>query len=224
METQKKTAIILGATGLTGGILLQLLLEDDRYEKIKLFSRSSVGSSHEKIEEHLGDLMKLEQFKSDFTGDEVFCCIGTTKSKTPNKEVYRNIDYGIPVAAAKLSAKHAISSFLVISSMGANAKSSVFYNRVKGEMEAAVQKEHLGKTYMFRPSLIGGKREEKRAGEWLFKQLMKVVNLVLAGPLQKFRSIQPETIATAMVKVANDGFESHIIESDTIKKIAASSD
>ncbi|MDO6515971.1 NAD(P)H-binding protein [Zobellia uliginosa] len=224
METQRKTAIILGATGLTGGILLRLLLEDDRYAKIKLFSRSSTGLSHQKIEEHLGDLMQLEQFEADFTGDEVFCCIGTTKSKTPNKEAYREIDYGIPVAAAKLSAKNGISSFLVMSSMGANAKSNVFYSRLKGEMEEAVLGENIKNTYLFRSSLIGGKREEKRIGELLFKQLMKVVNLVLAGPLEKYRSIRPETIAKAMIRVANGAYMTPIIESDKIKKIAEESD
>ncbi len=224
MEKQTKTAIILGATGLTGGILLQLLLEDDRYGKIKLFSRSSVGVSHAKIEEYLGDLMQLEKFETNFTGDEVFCCIGTTKSKTPNKKVYKDIDYGIPVTAAKLCHTNGIPTFLVVSAMGANAKSSVFYNRVKGEMEGAVLNEKIKNTYIFRPSLIGGKREEKRIGELLFKQLMKVVNLVLAGPLEKYHSIKPETIAKAMVIVANSGYETNRIESDKIKKIATESD
>lgn len=224
METQTKTAIILGATGLTGGILLQLLLADDRYGKIKLFSRSSVGIPHKKIEEHLGDLLHLEQFKEDFKGDELFCCIGTTKSKTPNKEVYKNIDYGIPVTAAKLCAQNGISTFLVVSAMGASAKSSVFYNQVKGEMEDAVLNEKIKNTYIFRPSLIGGKREEKRTGELLFKQLMKVLNLVLVGPLAKYRSIEPDAIAKAMVKVANTGCEMNKIESDQINKIAALSD
>lgn len=221
METQRKTAIVLGATGLTGGILLRLLLQDDRYEKIKLFSRSSTGLVDKKIEEHLGNLMQLEEFEADFTGDEVFCCIGTTKSKTPQKEMYRKIDYGIPVAAAKLCAQNGISGFLVISSMGANAKSRVFYNRLKGEMEEAVLREDLKNTYIFRPSLIGGKREEKRLGEWVFKQLMKGVNLVLAGPLRKYRSIDPETIAKAMIMVANTGYTRPIIESDKIHKIAS---
>ncbi|MUH35771.1 nucleoside-diphosphate sugar epimerase [Zobellia amurskyensis] len=224
MEKQTKTAIILGSTGLTGGILLQLLLEDDRYGKIKLFSRSSVGVSHAKIEEYLGDLMQLEKFETNFTGDEVFCCIGTTKSKTPNKKVYKDIDYGIPVTAAKLCHTNGIPTFLVVSAMGANAKSSVFYNRVKGEMEGAVLNEKIKNTHIFRPSLIGGKREEKRIGELLFKQLMKVVNLVLAGPLEKYRSIKPETIAKAMVIVANSGYETNRIESDKIKKIATESD
>ncbi|MBM1104974.1 NAD(P)H-binding protein [Aurantibacter crassamenti] len=224
METQTKTAIILGATGLTGGILLQLLLNDNRYNRIKLFSRSTIGFAHEKMEEHLGDLMNLDQFKDHFQGEEVFCCIGTTKSKTPNKEQYRTIDYGIPVSAAKLCNQNNISTFVVVSAMGANAKSSVFYNRVKGEMEDAVLDAKITETYFLQPSLIGGKRNEKRVGEWLFKQFMKVVNLVLAGPLEKYRSIKPETIAKAMVWLANNEYKTNRIESDIIKKIAAKSD
>ncbi|MRI01339.1 NAD(P)H-binding protein [Kriegella sp. EG-1] len=224
METQTKTAIILGATGLTGGILLQLLLGDNRYSRIKLFSRSTIGFSHAKIEGHLGDLMHLEQFKAHFYADDVFCCIGTTKSKTPNKEVYRNIDYGIPVAAAKLCALNNIKTFIVVSAMGANPNSSVFYNRVKGEMEDAVLDAEIRETYFLQPSLISGVRKEKRMGEWIFKQLMKAVNFVLAGPLEKYRSIKPETIAKAMVWVANNDFKTNRIESDLIKKIAAKSD
>src|SRR5690606_40249075 len=98
-----KTAIILGATGLTGGCLLQLLFDDDRYERIKLFSRSEVGFTHPKIQEHLVDFLELQTDMPDFTGDEVYCCIGTTKAKTKNKELYRKIDLGIPVTAAKLA-------------------------------------------------------------------------------------------------------------------------
>lgn len=220
MEAVKKTAIVLGATGLTGGKLLELLLEDPRYGTIKLFSRSSIHPSHEKIKEYTGDLMQLENFRSNFTGDEVFCCIGTTKSRTPNKEVYRNIDYGIPVNAAKLCKANEIHTFIVISALGASPDSSVFYNRTKGEMEAAVIEVGLPKTHIMQPSLISGKRKERRAGEWIFKKLMRIVNIVLVGPLEKYRSIRPETIAKAMVWLANHGEERTRIPSDQIKKLA----
>ena len=129
MEAQKKKAIILGATGLTGSELLNLLLNDDRYEEVVLLSRSTVGFEHPKVKEFLGDLMNLKNFEEHFKADEVFCCIGTTKSKTPNKEVYRQIDYGIPVAAAELCKKNQIPTFLVVSAMGANDKSKIFYKK-----------------------------------------------------------------------------------------------
>lgn len=220
MEQRKKTAIILGATGLTGSTLLHLLLQDDRYEKIKLFSRNSVNLSSDKIEEYLGDLFMLESFVSEFTADEVFCCIGTTQSKTPDKDTYRKIDYGIPVAAGKLCKVNNIDTLVVISAMGANPKSKIFYNRLKGEMEEAIFKLGIPHTYILQPSLISGQRGEWRFAEWLAKQLFKVFNLFLVGPLKKYRSIHPNEIAHCMIRLANDIENSGRIASDEIKRIA----
>jgi len=216
-----KTAILLGATGLTGGILLQMLLNDPRYEKIILFSRSSVKIKNRKIEEHLVDLFQLEEYKEQFKADQVFCCIGTTKSKTPNEETYRKIDYGIPVTAAKLSKENGISTFAVISSLGANPDSRMFYNKIKGEMQRDVLARKIKNTYIFQPSLISGDRDEKRFFENFAKQAMKLLNYALIGPLKKYRSIHPEIIASAMLIVANEAYEKGIIESDEIKRIAA---
>lgn len=215
-----KTAIILGATGLTGGKLLELLLNDPNYAKIKLFSRSSVGISDPKIKEYLGDMFNLGDFKDLFTGDEVFCCIGTTKSKTPNKEFYRKIDFGIPKSAALLAKENGIKTFIVISALGANAKSAIFYNRIKGQMEEAALQAQIPKTHILQPSLIGGKRQERRIGEWIFKQLMKVANLVMAGPLKKYKTIHPSSIAKAMVWMANNEYERVRIPSDVIQDLA----
>ena len=220
MNTQQKTAILLGATGLTGNLLLQLLLEDNRYKKIKLFSRSTSGVVHPKVEEYLGDLIHLETFKNDFKADEVFCCIGTTKSKTPDKELYKKIDFGIPTKAAQLCKENGIETLIIISALGANSKSNIFYNRTKGEMEDAVLQLQIPKTHILQPSLIGGKREEKRIGEWIFKQLMKVANLVMAGPLKKYKSIHPKDIAKAMVWLANNDFNAVRIPSDEIKSLS----
>jgi len=216
-----KTAILLGATGLTGGILLQMLLNDPRYEKIILFSRSSVKIKNSKIEEHLVDLFQLEEYKEQFKADQVFCCIGTTKSKTPNEETYRKIDYGIPVTAAKLCKENGISTFAVISSLGANPDSGMFYNKIKGEMQRDVLAKKIKNTYIFQPSLIAGDRGEKRFFENFAKQAMKLLNYALIGPLKKYRSIHPEIIASAMLIVANKAYEKGIIESDEIKRIAA---
>lgn len=219
-----KTAIILGATGLTGGKLLELLLEDPDYSQIKLFSRSSVGISHPKIKEFLGDMLQLDDFSEEFTGDIVFCCIGTTKSKTPDREAYKNIDFGIPKSAASLAKRHGIQTFIVISALGANPKSRIFYNRIKGQMEAAVSEESISQTYILQPSLIGGKRKEKRTGEWIFKQLMKLMQIVLVGPLDKFRPISPEHIGKCMMWLAENEYHDVRIPSDEIKRIAQKSE
>ncbi|MFD0977342.1 NAD(P)H-binding protein [Salinimicrobium gaetbulicola] len=215
-----KTAIILGATGLTGGLVLEKLLKDRRYDSVKLFSRSTAGINHPKIEEHLIDLFELEKYAESFTADEVYCNIGTTKSKTPNEDVYRKIDYGIPVAAAKLAKKNNIEKFLVISALGADADSKMFYNKTKGEMERDVLKAEVPETYIFQPSLIAGDRKEKRIFEAFGKHVMKVLNYLMVGPLKKYQSIHPETIAKAMIIVANEGYQKKKIESDEIKQIA----
>jgi uncharacterized protein YbjT (DUF2867 family) len=215
---KKKTAILLGATGLTGGILLKLLLEDSLFEKVKVFGRSSTKVSHPKLEEHLGDMFQMQHFSEVFTGDVVFCCIGTTKAKTPNKETYKKIDYGIPVAAAKLAKQNEISVFEVISALGANATSSTFYNKVKGEMERDVIAAGIEKTFIFQPSLIGGDRSEKRLGEQTAQVIMGALSFLVP---KKYKIITPETIAKAMLSVAINGYDKVIIESDKIKQIVA---
>lgn len=215
-----KTAIILGATGLTGGLVLEKLLKDERYGTVKLFSRSSAGVDHPKIEEHLVDLFELEKYSELFTADEVYCNIGTTKSKTPDEETYRKIDHGIPVSAASLAKENRIEKFLVVSALGADADSSIFYNRIKGEMERDVLNAGVSETYIFEPSLIAGDRKEKRTFEAIGKYVMKLLNVLMIGPLKKYRSIHPETIASAMIRVANNGYEKQRIPSDEIKQIA----
>ena len=219
MDKKTKTAIVLGATGLTGSILTQLLLEDKNYKKIKLFSRSTVGFEHEKLEEHLVDVINLDTSQKCFTGDDVFCCIGTTADKTPNKELYKRIDYGIPVNAAKLCKVNKIDTFIVISALGANSTSSIFYNRTKGEMEDAILKINIVKTHILQPSLIGGSREEKRVGEWWGKQFFKLLNPFLYGSFKKYRSIDPSVIAKCMLLLANHSYKQNRISSDEIYKI-----
>lgn len=216
----KKTAIILGASGLTGGLLLDQLINDERYESIKLFSRSKLEGLPNKVTQHIGDLLELEQFKSDFTGDQVFCCIGTTKAKTPNKDLYKKIDYGIPVSAAKLAKTNGIETFLVISALGANSKSSVFYNKIKGEMERDVLKQDIKKTFIFQPSLIGGDRKESRTLETIGKVVFKVIQPLFFGKLKKYKITDPENMAQAMINLANSkNYSEVIINSNDIKRI-----
>ncbi|CAN0602773.1 unnamed protein product, partial [Ectocarpus sp. 12 AP-2014] len=204
-----------------GGLLLKKLIVDDRYESIKLFSRSSIKGLPNKVKQFIGDLLELEQFKNDFTGDEVYCCIGTTAKKTPDKSLYRDIDYGIPVAAAKLAKANGINTFLVISAMGANKKSSVFYNRTKGEMEQEVLNQAIPKTSILRPSLIGGERNEQRLLEKIGLVVLKVIQPLFIGPLKKYRIINADSIAQAMLNLANTTSNTDvIITSNDIEQLA----
>ncbi|TRZ46409.1 nucleoside-diphosphate sugar epimerase [Robertkochia solimangrovi] len=218
-DTHKKTAIILGATGLTGQELLHLLLKDDRYEKLILFSRKSIGLRYPKIEEYLIDLFKLNLYRDHFKADEVFCCIGTTRKKTPDLDLYRKIDLGIPFAAARLSKSNEIPVFSVISAIGANTESRIFYNRIKGEMEKKVISMQIPHTFILRPSLITGNRKEVRTAEWISKLAMSLLNPLMAGPLKKYRSVSPEAIARTMISLSNDPIDKQIIENDEILQI-----
>lgn len=219
----KKTAIIIGATGLTGSLLLNRLLQDDRYKTIKLFSRRPCNIENPKIEEHLVDVLELNKYDQLFMADEVFCCIGTTKSKTPDKDLYLKIDYGIPVTAAELCAKNNIETLVVISAMGANKKSKIFYNRTKGKMEESVLQEKIKNVYILQPSLITGSREENRTGERIAKIVMKILNPFLIGSFKKYRSIHPDTIVNTMVWLANNKYRSGRITSDGIQNISENS-
>ena len=217
-----KTAILIGATGLIGGLLLEKLIADDSYGKIKLFSRCTAHKTSTKVKEHLVDLLNLEASKDLFFGDEVFCCIGTTAAKTKDKKKYKAIDYGIPVAAAKLAKRNNISTFMVLSSMGADASSAVFYNKTKGEMELAVLAQKIPQTSILRPSLIGGNRKEFRLGEKIGKIFMTALNPFLKGTFEKYKIIHPETIVKCMTVLANSPINETIISSDKIVTIANS--
>lgn len=220
-----KSAIILGATGLTGNLLLQTLLKDDRYEHISLFSRSTCGITHIKLTEYLVDLFQLKQYKDTFVADEVFCCIGTTKAKTSNMKTYTDIDYGIPVMAASLCKENSIETFVVISALGAKKNSKIFYNRIKGSMEVAVLALKLKHTYILQPSLISGERTEKRLGESIMKIVMSILEPILKlGDLEKYQLIHPQIIANCMVWIANHDFPSGRITSKTIQEIGKRND
>lgn len=208
-----KTAIILGATGLTGGLLLEQLIKDERYDTIKLFSRSKIENLPEKVTQFIGNILELENFKNDFRGDQVFCCIGTTKKKTPDKTRYKKIDYGIPVSAVKLSKENNINTFIVVSAIGADPDSSIFYNRTKGEMERAILSEKIEKTHILQPSIIEGDRQERRTGEKIALMAFKVFQPLFFGNLKKYKITKAKRIAKKMIDLANSSSEDTIITS-----------
>ncbi|MDF1576460.1 MAG: NAD(P)H-binding protein [Bacteroidales bacterium] len=215
----QKTAIVLGSTGLTGSLLVKKLIADDRYASIKLFSRRASGIRSPKVKEHLGDVLQLEDFQENFRADEVFVCVGTTSVKTKDRAVYRAIDYGIPVAASRLARVNRIPTMVVISAIGANPGSKIFYSRTKGEMEQAVLDQQISHTYLLRPSLILGQREERRFGESLGAVLLKLSHPFLLGRFRKYRAIEASCIAAAMINLATSLPDMQIVPSDIIQKM-----
>ncbi len=204
----KKTAIILGATGLTDSHLLDLLLASDDYETVKVFTRRATGKKHPKLQEIICDMLKLEEYADDFSADEVFCCIGTTKAKTPDKDLFQAIDYGIPVTAAKLAAQHKIPIFSIVSAIGADANSRVLYSRTKGKMEQDILQCNIPNILIYRPSLIYGNRNEQRLAETVGTFLVKSLQFLMIGKIKKYRAITGESLANALfLGVKNKGHQ-----------------
>jgi len=215
-----KKAIILGITGLTGTVLAKQLFEDDDYTEIVSFHRRKSGLKHPKLTEYVVDLFELNKEKERFKADVVFCCIGTTKSKTKDKETYKAIDYGIPLQAAQLCKANGIDTFIAISALGADAESRIFYNRTKGEMQRDILQLSIKNCYFMQPALLAGDREESRTAESFAIGIFKIINPLLLGPLRKYRSINPTKIAKTMRFVAKNGYIKPLIESDEIQQIA----
>lgn len=213
----KKTAIVFGASGLTGSFVLKQLVQDERYEKIKVFTRSALEVKSDKIDLIDTGLDELEKHEDEIRGNDVFCCLGTTIKKAGSRENFRKVDLEYPVRIAAAASRNQVPDFLVISSIGADPGSSNFYLRTKGEMEKEVQEYTFKKIVILRPSMLLGKRREFRLLEEAAKLIMLPLNFLLVGKLRKYRAIDAERVATAMIKFANIATSKNIFESHEIE-------
>ena len=207
-----KTAILFGSTGLVGGLLLNLLIKDENYKKIKIFNRSPIEISNPKIEIIQTDFTKLENFKNQMVGDECFFCIGTTKKKTPSKQDYINIEYNLPIKIGKICKENNIEIFTYISSIGAGANKSNLYLKNKGMAEEELKKLNFRKFIAIRPSFLIGNRKEERLGEKIGIFAMKCISPFLVGSLKKYKSINSEIVANSIIKIINSDIPGGIFE------------
>jgi uncharacterized protein YbjT (DUF2867 family) len=194
-----KTALIAGASGLTGGYLLNLLLESPEYSTVIAYVRKSSGLTHPKLKEMLVDWETLQE---PVAAEDVFCCLGTTIKKAGSQEAFRRVDYDYPLQLAQLQFRGGSQQFLLVSAMGADAESSIFYSRVKGELENALQSIGYNSLHIFRPSFIAGPRKESRPGEKIGLAIFSLLAPLFIGPLKKYAPIQAEHIARAMLRTA----------------------
>jgi uncharacterized protein YbjT (DUF2867 family) len=215
-----RTALLLGATGLVGGELLTLLLADADYRQVTVLVRRNLPQTHPKLGQRVVDFRDLTKAADAFNVDDVFCCLGTTIKKAGSQEAFREVDYTYPLESAKLAVRQGAGQYLLITALGANAKSSVFYNRVKGEVEAAIGALPLKSLHIFRPSLLLGDRQESRTGEKIATAVMKPLGFLLAGPLKKYRGIEARTVARAMLRTAKQNTTGrHAYDSDVIQEM-----
>ena len=195
----KRLALISGATGLTGGHLLGLLLADERYARVHALVRKLGLPPHPRLQEHKVDYNHLGSLTAI---DDAFCCLGTTIGKAGSHKAFRKVDYDYIISLAQLARKNGARRFLIVSSLGANVRSPVFYSRVKGEMEQALRDIGFEELHVFQPSLLLGNRIESRWGERVGIAASAVITPFMLGPMRKYRPIEAKTVACAMVKVA----------------------
>jgi uncharacterized protein YbjT (DUF2867 family) len=190
--------LVLGATGACGSALIHLLCENPAVTEVIAPARKpNFEHKHPKLQWVVSDLLQDKHWETLAEGVSVaYCCIGTTQAQTPDKERYKEIDLGLPTRMANACKKYGVPTLAVVSAMGANHKSKLFYPRLKGLMENAIAAANIPHSIIVRPALIVAKREKFRVGEYLAAVITKVINPLL--PL-KYRSISAERIAQKLI-------------------------
>lgn len=213
-----RSALILGATGLVGGHCLQLLLQNEAYEKITALVRKPLARPHPKLEGLVIDFENLERNAAPIRARDVFCCLGTTIKQAGSQAAFRKVDFEYPRRLAQLTAANGAEQFLLVSALGANARSAIFYNRVKGEAENAIAALPFRAVHIMQPSLLLGERPETRRGEKIGEAVFNATAPMWVGPLRKYRPIAARAVAAAMIHLAlldQQGlckYESHLIQ------------
>jgi uncharacterized protein YbjT (DUF2867 family) len=199
-----KIGIIAGSTGLVGSLLLSRMLGDSSYSRVISLVRKKTDMNDPKLQEIIVDFDDIQSYAQSIQGDDLFLCMGTTISKAGSKDAFYKVDYTYNVELAKIARKNGVKKVCLISSMGANANSNIFYSKVKGQIEDAITSLNFNKTIIVRPSLLVGDRKEYRFGEKIGIFLSKFLNPLLIGSLKKYRSIKAEKVANAMLEELNN--------------------
>lgn len=209
-----KTAIVLGATGLVGNLLTHQLVDSPFYSNVKVLVRKSLNWQHPRLQEVLFDFEHPNGLLTQ--ADDVFCCLGTTIKQAGSKSAFRQVDYQYPLDVARLSLANGARQFVIVTSMGADTRSSFFYNRVKGEIERDLTHLHYPDLLIFRPSLLFGNRPENRLGEQLAAGAMRLFNPIIPA---KYKGIEAAKVANAMLQTAQQDLTGkHVFESDSLQE------
>jgi len=199
----QKTAIVFGATGLTGTYLVKELTQNEQYQNIKVFNRRTQNYNNPKIEEYLINFNQLSEYTHEFKADDVYCCLGTTLKKAGSKEKFFEIDHDLPIQIARICQNNHCETFIAISAIGANPNSKNYYLRTKGMMEQEILNLDFRFQAFVRPSMLLGSRTESRPAETFAKLIMKIFGFLFVGKLKKYRGIHAQTVAKAMIHIIN---------------------
>jgi uncharacterized protein YbjT (DUF2867 family) len=195
-----KKAIIVGASGLIGSKLLEVLLTQPGYDEIISIGRKKIKSRNTKLQQIVLEFDKLDDHADEIKGDVIFCCLGTTRRDTPDLNDYRKIDHDYPLRLAEIAARNGVDQYHFVSAVGARSGSSNFYTRIKGDTEGDLKSVALKALFIYQPSVLIGHRKKPRLMESIAVVVMKIVDPLLAGGLKKYRAIQAIDVAKAMYK------------------------
>lgn len=196
-----QTAVVLGATGLIGSSLVEQLLADDKFSTVRVLVRRPIAIQHPKLEVLITDFTDYDAYKKNLgTGDCIFSCVGTTNANVKgDKLLYRSIDFDIPVNAARFGKEAGFKQFLLVSAIGADARSRFFYTRLKGEVEEMIAGYKFKSFHVFRPSFLVGRKQSERTGETLLTSLFRVFSFLIPS---NYKAISGATVAKAMLTAA----------------------
>ncbi len=195
-----KTALIAGSTGLIGSQLLQMLLDSDRYSQVVALTRQDLPLQHPKLTQLKIDFSKLGESLDDFAADDIYCCLGTTMAKAGSKENFYQVDFYYPLLLAKSGKQRGVKQYMLVSALGADKNSSIYYSQVKGDIEEAISQEHFSALHIFRPALLLGSRSEQRTGEDAAKIVYRIFGFLIP---KKYKAIDSAKVARAMLHFAS---------------------
>jgi uncharacterized protein YbjT (DUF2867 family) len=199
----EKTALIIGCTGLVGEHCLTELLANNTYTRVTALSRSPLAITHNKLHNLVVDFDKPDNYKEQLKADDIYCAMGTTIGKAGSEEAFRKVDFDYPHKTAELALWNGAKRFILVSSLGADASSTIFYSRVKGELEEALKKMNYEALIILRPSILLGDRKEKRMGEAIGRFAAEKFSFLFAGPLKQYRGTPAAMVAKVMVKLGS---------------------
>lgn len=211
-----RTAILAGATGLVGNELLKLLLQQEEYLKIHVLTRRPLKMVHPKIKNQVVDFDRLDQYLIEGEVTDAFCCLGTTMKQAGSQAAFVKVDFDYIVSFARKARESGAKRLAVVSSMGADPQSSIFYNRVKGKTEETLKAMNFDSLIIVRPSLLVGQRDKKRFGEEVARIVLSLFGFLIPD---RYKAIRAEQVARKMVEAtltADKGIT--ILESDQIRK------
>ncbi len=194
-------AVIAGTTGLVGNLLLDLLLNDEHYARVIALSRKPLDRQHPKLHNLVVDFDRLEEYAEQLKADDVFCCLGTTIRQAGSQAAFRKVDFDYPLNLARVTREQGAKQYLLVTALGSDKASSIFYNRVKGEVQEAIRLVGFDSYHIFQPSMLLGDRKESRAGEGVGKAVMTTLDFLIP---KKYKAIDAVKVARGMVAVAKE--------------------